>query len=152
MKTLIRFLTLWLIAGSLFVGRAAMAEADVIFHHGKVVTVDKTFSIHQALAIEGHRILEVGTDESVMKLKGPRTVMVDLQGRMVLPGLMDSHTHPQAAALTEFDHPVPQMDTIQDVPATIPPAASRALAIGTPVGRILRSTANCAATASCRCG
>jgi len=39
MKTLIRSLTLWLIARSLFVGRPAMAEADVILHHGKVVTV-----------------------------------------------------------------------------------------------------------------
>lgn len=115
MKTPIPFLTLWLVAGSLFAGRLAMAEADVILHHGKVVTLDKTFSIHQALAIEGNRIREIGADESVMKLKGPRTAMVDLQGRMVLPGLMDSHTHLQAAALTEFDHPVPQMDTIQDV-------------------------------------
>ena len=115
MKTLIRFLTLWLIAGSLFVGRPAMAEADVILHHGKIVTVDKAFSIHQALAIEGNRILDIGTDENLMKLKRSRTALVDLQGRMVLPGLMDSHTHPLAAALTEFDHPVPQMDTIQDV-------------------------------------
>jgi hypothetical protein len=148
MKPNIRLLALVPLAGSLFVERPAAAQADVILHHGKVVTVDKAFSIHQALAIEGNRILEVGTDESVMKPKGPRTAMVDLQRRMVLPGLMDSHTHPQAAALTEFDHPVPQMDTIQDVPATIPPAVARASAIGMPVGRILRSTGSCAATAS----
>lgn len=94
---------------------ASAAEADLILHRGKIVAVDKAFSIHQVLAIRGNRILQVGRDEEVLKRRGPQTEMLDLQGRMVLPGLMDSHTHPIAAAMTEFDHPVPQMDTVQDV-------------------------------------
>jgi predicted amidohydrolase YtcJ len=101
--------------GALFTLNSPAAEADLILCHGKIVTVDKAFSIQQALAIQGKRIVQVGPDAEVLKLKGPRTETVDLQGRMVLPGLMDSHTHPIGAALTEFDHPVPQMDTIQDV-------------------------------------
>jgi len=40
---------------------------------------------------------------------------VDLKGRTVLPGLMDSHTHPLSAAMTEFDHPIPDMVSIEDV-------------------------------------
>src|SRR5207247_970615 len=91
------------------------ASPDLILHHGKIVTVDKAFSIPQAIAIEGNRIVEVGPNDAVLKLKGPRTQLVDLEGRIVLPGLMDSHTHPTSAAMTEFDHPIPDMASIEDV-------------------------------------
>src|SRR5213076_2074936 len=47
--------------------------------------------------------------------RGPRTEVVDLRGRLVLPGLMDSHAHPADACLTEFDHPIPPMESVQDV-------------------------------------
>jgi predicted amidohydrolase YtcJ len=94
---------------------AAAADADLILHKGKVITVDKKFAVHQALAVQGEHILRVGTNEEVLKTKGPRTEVVDLRGRTVLPGLIDSHTHPTGACLTEFDHPIPDMETIQDV-------------------------------------
>ena len=90
-------------------------EADLILHHGKIVTVDKRFSLQQAIAIRDGSILQVGKDNAVLKLKGPRTELVDLKGRMVLPGLMDSHTHPTGASMTEFDHSIPDMESIQDV-------------------------------------
>jgi len=91
------------------------AEANLILHNGKIVTVDKKFSVHQAVAIQGERILRVGTNEEVLKTKGDRTRLVDLKGKTVLPGLMDSHSHPADACMTEFDHPVPDMETIKDV-------------------------------------
>src|SRR5262249_22318038 len=91
------------------------AEADLILHNGKIVAVDKQSSIHQALAIQGERILQVGTNADVLKTKSARTQLVDLQGKMVLPGLIDSHVHPTGACMTEFDHPIPEMETIQDV-------------------------------------
>ncbi len=90
-------------------------DADLILHHGKIVTVDKRFSIHQAIAVRDGRIVEVGRDRAVLKLKGARTEILDLQGRMVIPGLMDSHTHPTAASMTEFDHPIPEMESVRDV-------------------------------------
>jgi predicted amidohydrolase YtcJ len=90
-------------------------EADLILHNGKVVTVDKKFSVHQALAVRGERLLRVGTNEAVLKTKGARTRLVDLKGKMVLPGLIDSHVHPTSACMTEFDHPLPDMQSIQDV-------------------------------------
>jgi predicted amidohydrolase YtcJ len=90
-------------------------EADLILCNGKVVTVDREFSVRQALAVKGDRLFRIGTDEEVLKTRGPRTAMVDLGGKTVLPGLIDSHTHPTAASLTEFDHPVPEMETIRDV-------------------------------------
>lgn len=92
----------------------AFAAPDLILHHGKIVTVDAKFSIQQAMAIEGGRITAVGSDASVLKLKSATTKVIDLEGRTILPGLMDSHVHP-AAAMTEFDHPIPDMETIADV-------------------------------------
>ncbi len=102
---------------SLGLSRAAAPaedEADLILHHGKVVTVDRDFSIRQALAVNGDRLIRVGTDLDIQKLRGPRTVLVDLGGKMVLPGLIDSHAHPEACMI-EFDHAIPEMETIADV-------------------------------------
>jgi predicted amidohydrolase YtcJ len=93
----------------------AAADADLILHHGKIVTVDRSFSIRQAMAVAGDRLLRVGTNEEVMQTRGPGTKLIDLGGKMVLPGLIDSHAHPSDACMTEFDHPVPEMETIQDV-------------------------------------
>ena len=56
-------------------------EADLILHNGKVVTVDRDFSIRQALAVKGGRILRVGTDEEVLKTRGADTAVVDLGAR-----------------------------------------------------------------------
>jgi len=91
------------------------ADADLIVHHGKVVTVDKTFSVRQALAVKDGKILAVGTDQEILSHRGPQTQVIDLGGKSVLPGLMDSHVHPNGAAMHEFDHPVPDMLTVQDV-------------------------------------
>jgi predicted amidohydrolase YtcJ len=90
-------------------------DADVILHNGKIVTVDKKFAIRQALALQGNRILRVGTNEEVLKTKGPHTEVHDLAGKTVLPGLIDSHVHPSDACMVEFDHPIPVMETIADV-------------------------------------
>ena len=68
---------------------AHAADADLILHHGKIVTVDNRFSIHQAIAIRGGRIVATGDDGAVLKLKGAQTQLVDLRGRTVLPGLID---------------------------------------------------------------
>jgi len=84
-----------------------------------LITVDKKFSLHQALAIRGEKILRVGSNEEVLKTKGPHTQILDLGGKTVLPGLIDSHVHPTNACMEEFDHPIPVMETIADVLAYI---------------------------------
>ena len=105
----------------------ALAEdADLVLHHGKIVTVDEKFTIAEGLAVKGDRILAVGMSAEVLKLAGPKTEKIDLAGKTVLPGLMDSHVHPTAASVYEFDHPVPAMETIADVLAYI---GSRAAAL-----------------------
>jgi predicted amidohydrolase YtcJ len=92
---------------------------DLILHRGKIVTVDKQFTIHQALAVRSGKILRVGSNEDILKTKGPETQLVDLEGKTVLPGLIDSHVHPNGACMIEFDHPIPEMETIADVLAYI---------------------------------
>src|SRR5438034_1104113 len=97
-----------LLVGLLVLGTQALsraADADWILHHGKIVTVDKKFTTHEAIALQGDRILRVGTNDEVLKTKGAATRLVDLQGKTVIPGLIDSHTHPSGASMTEFDHP-----------------------------------------------
>jgi predicted amidohydrolase YtcJ len=98
---------------------ARAADADLILHGGKVATVDSKFSIHQAIAIGGGRVLAVGPDAEVLQLKGGATRLLDLGGKLVLPGLIDSHTHPTGASVTEFDHEIPAMESIADVLAYI---------------------------------
>jgi predicted amidohydrolase YtcJ len=66
---------------------------DLILFNGKVITVDRNFSIHEAVAIAGDRILTVGNDDQMRTLAGSSTRMVDLKGRAVIPGLMDNHLH-----------------------------------------------------------
>lgn len=94
-------------------------EADLILHRGRIATVDGAFRIVSAMAVRGDRILAVGTDEEVLGHRGPRTEVVDLEGRLVLPGLMDSHAHPASACLTEAERPVPAMERIGDVLAYV---------------------------------
>jgi predicted amidohydrolase YtcJ len=88
---------------------------DLILHHGKVVTVDLSSSVAEAIAVRGERIVRVGSNSEVLAFRGPKTETIDLAGKMVLPGLIDSHSHPLAASLVEFDHAIPQMDSVQDV-------------------------------------
>ena len=97
--------------------RSARADdaADLIVHHGKIVTVDRDFSIHQALALKDGLVFRVGSDEEILKTRGANTTVVDLAGKMVLPGLIDSHTHPTDACMIEADHPIPAMETIAEV-------------------------------------
>lgn len=97
-------------------GAAAFAEPpDLIFHHGKIVTVDARFSTVQALAVRGDRIVATGSDDAILSQAGPDTRKIDLQGRTVIPGLCDSHVHPGGAAMYEYDHPIPEMETVADV-------------------------------------
>lgn len=100
---------------SVFCLPLAASAADLVAFNGRIVTVDANFSIAQAMAVQDGRIVAVGSDDEVLRLKDDDTEALDLEGRMVLPGLIDSHVHPCGAAMTEFDHPIPQMDSIADV-------------------------------------
>jgi predicted amidohydrolase YtcJ len=75
-------------------GTPAAAAADTVYRHGYVYTVDAHDSVQSALAIRAGRIIYVGTDEGAGAFTGPKTAVIDLQGRMLMPGLVDGHSHP----------------------------------------------------------
>ena len=67
--------------------------ADTVFLNGKMITMDKGFSIAQAVAIKDGKFLAVGTDTEVKPLIGKHTIVLDLSGKTVVPGFIDSHIH-----------------------------------------------------------
>lgn len=81
---------------------ARAQTADTILVNGKILTVDDRFSVREAVAIHDGKILALGSTADIRKTAGPRTRIVDLQGRTVIPGLIDSHQHAIRAGLT-FD-------------------------------------------------
>jgi predicted amidohydrolase YtcJ len=78
----------------------AQAPAHTILINGKVITLDSASSIVEALAIRDGRILAVGSNADIRRRADPRTSIIDLGGRTVVPGLMDSHIHALRAGLT----------------------------------------------------
>jgi predicted amidohydrolase YtcJ len=72
----------------------AAAAADTAYRHGLVYTVDAQDSVQQALAIRAGRIVYVGSDAGLAAYIGPKTMVFDLRGRMLMPGLVDGHMHP----------------------------------------------------------
>ena len=74
--------------------QGAASAADTVYRHGIVYTVDAVDSRRQALAIRGGRIAYVGSDAGVAPFIGARTKVIDLHGRMAMPGLVDGHQHP----------------------------------------------------------
>jgi predicted amidohydrolase YtcJ len=73
--------------------RAQQPAPDLILSNGKIVTVDERFTIAQAVAIKGDRIIGVGTNQEINQLAGTNTRRIDLRGRTVIPGLIDNHMH-----------------------------------------------------------
>jgi predicted amidohydrolase YtcJ len=65
----------------------------VILSNGKIITVDDRFSIAQAVAVRGDRVIAVGTNQDIARLAGPNTRRIDLAGKSVVPGMIDNHAH-----------------------------------------------------------
>jgi predicted amidohydrolase YtcJ len=76
-------------------------QATTIFTGGNVLTVDADFSAAEAIAVRGNRILAVGNDAEVRKAAGDGAKIIDLQGRTVLPGFVEPHTHVVAGSIVD---------------------------------------------------
>ena len=72
---------------------AAGAEPDLIYLHASVLTADVAHPRAEAVAVRGGRILAVGRDSAIARLRGPQTRVVDLTGKTMTPGFVDGHSH-----------------------------------------------------------
>ncbi|ESQ84140.1 hypothetical protein AEAC466_10360 [Asticcacaulis sp. AC466] len=79
--------------------QAKPQKADTVFLHGYVYTVDAADSVAEAVAVRDGQIVYVGGDDGARALIGKATRVVDLSGRLLMPGLIDGHMHPQAGGL-----------------------------------------------------
>lgn len=70
-----------------------LAAVDVIFHNAKVYTAEPGQPLQQAVAVEGEKIVAVGSNEAVLALKADGTRVIDLGGKVLMPGMLDSHSH-----------------------------------------------------------
>ncbi|MBW1672811.1 MAG: amidohydrolase [Deltaproteobacteria bacterium] len=73
--------------------KAATPTADLVLTNGKIITVDPVDTITQGVAVKRGRILELGKTEMIKKYVGRQTKVVNLRGKTVTPGLIDSHAH-----------------------------------------------------------
>lgn len=105
-----------------------MTRADCIFVNGKIVTLDETLSIHEAVAVSGGRITAVGLRSEIEQFADAKTQVVDLDGRTVLPGLIDAHCHPmETIQLKErwIDCRYPGVDSVRAALANIRAAVAK---------------------------
>src|SRR6185503_19534844 len=75
---------------------------ETIFFNGKVVTMNDAATISQAAAIRQGKFLAVGTNAEILRLGGPKTVRIDLKRKTVLPGFIDTHSHPHEYSLDTY--------------------------------------------------
>ena len=101
---------------------------DRVFLNGKIVTMDSDESIAEALAVKGDRIIDVGSTKDIGSLVGVATEVVDLGGRTLLPGFIDTHSHPGVAATTflQINCISPPTRCISEILEKVAEAANRA--------------------------
>jgi len=76
----------------------AQQVADTIYTNGKIYTVNDQQKWAEAVAIDEGKFISVGSNEAALKFKGAATKVVDLQGKFVMPGMVDEHIHPDMGA------------------------------------------------------
>lgn len=75
-----------------------MAAADLVLFNGKVFTAEPGQALAQAVAVQDGKILQVGSDAEIQALADANTQRIDLAGKVLMPGLIDTHSHPVVAA------------------------------------------------------
>jgi predicted amidohydrolase YtcJ len=93
----------------------AQAPATLILHTGKVVTLNPRNEIVEAIAVRDGRILAVGRSADILRLRDSQTEVVDLGGRTVIPGLVESHSHPTSYGMHIFQPDLSKPTTLAGI-------------------------------------
>jgi len=87
-----------------------LAYPDWVLHNGAILTMDSDsppIRSAEAIAVRGNRILAVGDNSRILAMVGPQTQKIDLQGKAVIPGVIDTHSHPNRYALSGYQDDIP---------------------------------------------
>src|SRR5215470_20278315 len=93
--------------------------ADMLLRGGRVYAVDAARSWAQAVAVRAGTVVAVGTDDQVGELAGASTRVIDLAGRMLLPGFIDAHVHASAAGLERLRCDLSEAHGLEDYLAIV---------------------------------
>lgn len=119
----------WCITVFLVAAAAVAQEADTIYVNGIVLSMDRENSVHQAASVKGDKILGTGTNEVMLWQRGPSTRVVDLEGRVLMPGFVDAHGHFPMAGVNDLytaDLSAPPVGTVDAMPVLLTKLRERA--------------------------
>ena len=112
--------TVWIVkyaalATGLMFSIPLLAQSVTVFSGGNILTMDPSFTIAEALAVSGNRIVAVGSDADVLEVAGENARVIELGGKTVMPGFVDAHTHPiMGGATSVFDNVgIERFDTVE---------------------------------------
>jgi len=117
--TTLLLLTAAAITGCAREAKTNVEAAELALTGGAIYTVDGARSWAEAVAVRNGRIVYVGTDKGAEGHIGPETKVVDLEGRMVVPGFQDSHVHPISAGVEANSCDLNAVDNVEAYVATI---------------------------------
>jgi predicted amidohydrolase YtcJ len=103
------------LAAQTVTARPTARSADLILSNAKVITIDRDFTIAQAIAIAGDRILAMGSNDTLTAHTAPETRVVDLKGRTVMPGIIDGHAHMDREGLKSVYPALGPVRSIRDI-------------------------------------
>ena len=106
-------------AHSIRKGTQMPTAATLVLRNGKVVTMDRRFSIAEAVAIDDASILHVGGSVEMQPFVGPETRLIDLQGKCVIPGLIDTHAHMDREGLRDLFPSLAGARSVRDITDSI---------------------------------
>ena len=86
---------------------------ELIVHNANVLTLDAKDTVAQAVAIRDGKFLAVGTNAAIMRLAGPKTQKIDAKGQTVMPGIVNTHIHPNRSVMSQyFEQFPPEVQTM----------------------------------------
>ena len=90
-------------------------KADIILYNGHIYKSNTGREYAEAVAIKERTFICVGSFDDCIRYKSDKTEIIDLQGRLVIPGLIDGHTHPETIAKSRWRVQIPEFDNIEDL-------------------------------------
>src|SRR5437016_12141818 len=101
-----------------------MPPPDLILHNGKIITLDQSSTIVQAISVRAGQVVAVGDDAALLKDAAPTTQLIDLEGRSVLPGFFDAHPHADREGLkARGGIPIAGLHSVADIVDVVKRAA-----------------------------